>query len=96
MTDLAADNAKKISRWNSVSPHLAIKRYRKDGGLKSLDEILEEYRQARRKKRDQMWFLYIDLRKEFDDIERDSDKDLTGKCPVPPKRDWRGQGAQSE
>jgi hypothetical protein len=75
MTDLAADNAKKISRWNSVSPHLAIKRYRKDGGLKSLDEILEEYRQARRKKRDQMWFLYIDLRKDFDEIER-SPEDL--------------------
>jgi len=57
-------------------PHLAVKRYWRDGGSKSLDEILEEYRQARRKKRDQMWFLYIDLRKDFDDIERDSDKDL--------------------
>ena len=53
-----------------------MKRYWKDGGLKSLYEILEEYRQARRKKRDQMWFLYIDLRKDFDDIERDSDRDL--------------------
>jgi hypothetical protein len=58
------------------SPHLATKRYWKDGGLKNLEEILEEYRQARRKKRDQMWFLYIDLRKDFDDIERDSDKGL--------------------
>jgi hypothetical protein len=38
-------------------------------------QILEEYRQARRKKRDQMWFLYIDLRKEFDEIER-SPEDL--------------------
>jgi len=57
------------------SPHLAMKRYWKDGGLKSLDEILEEYRQARRKKRDQMWFLYIDLRRDFDEIER-SPEDL--------------------
>ena len=52
------------------SPHLPMKRYWKDGGSKSLDEILEEYRQARRKKRDQMWFLYIDLRRDFDEIER--------------------------
>ncbi len=76
MTDPAADSVKKISRWDSVSPHLAVKRYWGDGGSKSLDEMLEEYRQARRKKRDQMWFLYIDLRKDFDDLERDLDKNL--------------------
>jgi len=50
---------------------VTIKRYWKDGRLKSLEEILEEYRLARRKKRDQMWFLYIDLRRDFDEIERD-------------------------
>ena len=75
-TDPAADSAKKISRGDSVSPHLAVKRYWRDGGSKSLDEILDEYRQARRKKRDQMWFLYIDLRRDFDGIERDSHTDL--------------------
>ncbi len=54
---------------------LVIKQYWIDGATKILEEILEEYRQARRKKRDQMWFLYIDLRKDFDEIER-SPEDL--------------------
>ena len=66
--------------WKTCDPYhiemsahtsgLAMRQYWIDGAMKSLDEILEEYRQARRNKRDQMWFLYIDLRKDFDEIER--------------------------
>ena len=47
-----------------------MKQYWKNGELKSTEVILEEYRNAGRKKRDQMWFVYIDLRKDFDEIER--------------------------
>jgi len=47
-----------------------MKQYWIDGATKNLEEILEEYRKARRGKRDQMWFLYIDLRKDFDEIDR--------------------------
>ena len=57
-------------------PGLVVKQYWIDGTMKNLEEILEEYRKARRRKRDQMWFLYIDLREDFDDIERDFGKDL--------------------
>jgi len=52
------------------SSHVAMKQYWIDGATKNLEEILEEYRKARRGKRDQMWFLYIDLRKDFDEIDR--------------------------
>ena len=55
---------------SAYTSSLVIKQYWIDGATKNLEEILEEYRQARRKKRDQMWFLYIDLRKDFDEIER--------------------------
>jgi len=54
---------------SAYTSSLVIKQYWIDGATKNLEEILEEYRQARRKKRDQMWFLYIDLRKDFDEIE---------------------------
>ena len=49
---------------------VAMKQYWKDGEIKSLEEILKEYQDASPKKRDQMWFLYIGLRKGFDEIER--------------------------
>lgn len=48
---------------------LTMKQYWIDGAMKNLEEILEEYREARRNNRDQMWFLYIDLREDFDEIE---------------------------
>jgi hypothetical protein len=52
-------------------------KYWTDGELKSAEEILKEYRNASRKRRDQMWFMFINLRKDFDEIERPSTKDLT-------------------
>jgi hypothetical protein len=54
---------------------VAMKQYWKDGETKSLEEILKEYQDGSPQKRDQMWFLYIDLRKHFDEIER-SPEDL--------------------
>jgi hypothetical protein len=52
-------------------------KYWTDGELKCAEEILKEYRNASRKRRDQMWFMFIDLRKDFDEIERPCTKDLT-------------------
>ncbi len=60
--------------WVEISAYtsgLVMKQYWIDGAMKNLEEILEEYREARRSKRDQMWFLYVGLRSDFDEIERD-------------------------
>ena len=54
---------------STYTSSLVMKQYWIDGAMESFEELLEEYRGARRKKRDQMWFLYIDLRKDFDEIE---------------------------
>ena len=53
-----------------------MEKYWTDGELKSAEEILKEYRNASRKRRDQMWFMFIDLRKDFDEIERPTTKNL--------------------
>lgn len=48
----------------------SLKEYWKDGEIKSLEEVLREYQDATPHKRDQMWFFYVDLRKDFDEMER--------------------------
>ena len=53
-----------------------MKKYWKDGVMKSFEELLIEYRHAPRKKRDQMWLMFIGLRNEFDEIERGENNQL--------------------
>ena len=53
-----------------------MKKYWKNGVMKSFEELLIEYRHAPRKKRDQMWVMFIGLRNEFDEIERDETNQL--------------------
>jgi len=56
--------------------------YWNNGEMKSAEDLLEEYRDAGRKKRDQMWFMLIGLRKEFDEIERNPDEDILWKVSI--------------
>lgn len=44
--------------------------------MKSFEELLIEYRHAPRKKRDQMWLMFIGPRNDFDEIERDENNQL--------------------
>lgn len=53
-----------------------MKKYWKDGVMKSFEELLIEYRHAPRKKRDQMWLMFIGPRNDFDEIERDENNQL--------------------
>jgi copper(I)-binding protein len=53
-----------------------MKKYWKNGVMKSSGELLIEYRHALRKKRDQMWLMFIGLRNEFDEIERGENNQL--------------------
>jgi len=52
-------------------------KHRKSGVMKSIDELLTEYKQTSRKKRDQMWLMFVDLRNTFDEIEPNARR----KCP---------------
>lgn len=54
-----------------------IKRYWMDGEMGSIEDLLEEYRDAGRKKRDHMWLMFTDLRKDFDEIERNAHKNFS-------------------
>jgi hypothetical protein len=47
-------------------------KHRKSGVMKSIDELLTEYKQTSRKKRDQMWLMFVDLRNAFDEIEHNT------------------------
>jgi hypothetical protein len=40
--------------------------------MKSIDELLTEYKQTSRKKQDQMWLMFVDLRNAFDEIEHNA------------------------
>ena len=38
--------------------------------MKNIEEVLREYKNADRKRRETMWIMYSDLRDKFDEIER--------------------------
>lgn len=45
--------------------------------MKSAEDLLEEYRDAGRKKRDHLWLMFADLRKDFDEIERNAHRNFS-------------------
>jgi hypothetical protein len=50
---------------------------------KLLEEMLEEYKEADRSRRMDLWFMFVELRDEFDEIDR-CDKNLYRKFGVDP------------
>ncbi len=38
--------------------------------MKNIEEVLREYKNADRKRRETMWIMFSDLRDKFDEIER--------------------------
>lgn len=51
--------------------------------MRTVEEILEEYRHTGRKKRDEMWLRFINLRGEFDEIERNANNLCVRMLPNP-------------
>jgi len=44
-------------------------KHRKNGVMESIDELPTEYEQTSRKKQDQIWLMFVDLRNAFNEIE---------------------------